>query len=103
MPNRKWNEEGREWEPDHGLLDEEQVAKCARADEGTLFPSPIPTRMVSNGEYMPALQTTKQAKVEERIAELADGAAKKLSLDRRGFLATTGGTAAALLAMNEIY
>jgi hypothetical protein len=102
MP-RKWNETGREWEPDHGLLDEEQVAKCARADEGDLFPSPVPTRMISNGEYMPALQTGKQARVEARIAELAGGAAKKLSLDRRSFLAGTGGTAAAFLAMNEIY
>jgi len=102
MP-RKWNETGREWELDHGLLDEEQVAKCARADEGDLFPSPVPTRMISNGEYMPALQTGKQAKVEARIAELAGGAAKKLSLDRRSFLAGTGGTAAAFLAMNEIY
>ena len=102
MPG-KWNEAGREWEPDHGLLDEEQVAKCARADEGGLFPSPVPTRMISNGEYMPALQTEKQAKVEARIAELAAGAAAKLSLDRRRFLATTGGTAAAFLAMNEIY
>ena len=25
----KWNESGREWEEDHGLLDEEQVAKCS--------------------------------------------------------------------------
>ena len=31
MPANKWNEEGKVWKADHGLLDEEQVAKCARA------------------------------------------------------------------------
>ena len=33
MPIEKWDEEGKVWEDDHGLLDEEQIAKCARADE----------------------------------------------------------------------
>src|SRR5262249_31844948 len=64
MAVEKWNEEGRVWEADHGLLDEEQVSKCARADEADLFRSPVPTRMVSNGEYMPAAQTKKQRQVE---------------------------------------
>ena len=31
MPVEQWNESGRVWEEDHGLLDEEQVARCARA------------------------------------------------------------------------
>src|SRR5205823_1907667 len=35
--------------------------------------------------------------------ELAAGAAKKLGMSRRKFLATTGGMAAAFLAMNEVY
>jgi hypothetical protein len=103
MPKRKWNEEGRTWERDHGLLDDDQIAKCVRADEGTVFPSPVPTRMISNGEYMPALQTQRQAQVESRIAELADTGARKLGMDRRSFLAGTGGTAAAFLAMNEVF
>ena len=34
MAARQWNETGRVWEEDHGLLDEEQIAKCVRADEG---------------------------------------------------------------------
>ena len=55
----KWNEEGKVWEADHGLLDDEQVAQCARADEADPFRSPVPTRMVSNGEYMPVPQTEK--------------------------------------------
>jgi len=38
----KWNETERVWEADHGLLDEEQVARCARADEADPFRSPVP-------------------------------------------------------------
>src|SRR5258706_10045875 len=103
MAVEKWNEEGKTWEPDHGLLDEDQVARCARADEGDPFHSPIPTRMVSNGEYMPVPQTDKQKQVEARVQELAEQASKKLGIDRRRFLAGTGGTAASLLAMNEVF
>ena len=103
MAAREWNESGRVWEADHGLLDDDQVAKCVRADEGVLFPSPVPTRMISNGEYMPALQTAGQARVEARIDELAGTVSKKLSVDRRRFLAGSGGMAAAFIAMNEVF
>jgi uncharacterized protein len=102
MASRIWNEKGRVWEDDHGLLDEAQIARCIRADE-TEFKSPVPTRMISNGEYMPVLQTEKQVRVEQRIGELADGASRKLSLDRRTFLAGSGGMAAAFVAMNEVF
>src|SRR2546422_11147699 len=98
-----WNEQGRIWEDDHGWLDEEQISKCARADELAPFDSPVPTRMVSNGEYMPAPQTDQQKQVEARLGELADTASKKLGVDRRKFLASTGGMAAAFLAMNEVF
>ena len=84
----------RVWEADHGLLDEEQVARCARADEAEPFRSPVPTRMISNGEYMPVPQTDKQKQVEARIQELAESASKKLGIDRRRFLAGPGGMAA---------
>ena len=83
-------------------LSDEQLAKCAPA-ETEKFQSPVPTRMVSNGEYMPILQTEKQKRVEARIQELADSAAKKLGVSRRKFLLSTGGMAAAFLAMNEVY
>jgi hypothetical protein len=99
----KWDEEGKVWEPDHGLLDEEQIARCARADEAEPFRSPVPTRMVSNGEYMPAPQTEKQKRTEARIQELTESASKRLGIDRRRFLASTGGMAAAFLAMNEVF
>jgi len=59
--------------------------------------------MVSNGEYIPFPQTERQKRVEARINELADSASKKLGMTRRKFLTTTGGFAAAFLAMNEVF
>jgi hypothetical protein len=103
MSAEKWNEAGRVWEQDHGLLDDEQVAKCKRADLGEPLPCPMPTRMISNGEYMPVPQTAQQRRVEARLSELAEVAAKKLGIDRRQFLRSSGGMAAALLAMNEVH
>src|SRR5262245_37433378 len=95
-----WNETGRVWEEDHGLLDDEQVAICARADVAEPR-SPIPTRMISNGEYMPVPQTAKQKQVEARLAERAEAASRQLGVSRCQFLTSSGGMAAALLAMNE--
>src|SRR6185436_11349736 len=103
MTAKQWNESGRVWEEDHGLLDEEQVAQCQRADVAEPLRSPVPTRMISNGEYMPVPQTEKQKRVEARLEELADDASRKLGINRRGFLRSSGGTAAALLAMNEVF
>jgi hypothetical protein len=88
---------------DDTWLSDKQLSKCARADEAEAFPSPIPTQVVSNGEWMPMPQTEEQQRVEARLEELADGAAKKLGMSRRRFLATTGGMAAALLAMNDVF
>ena len=83
-------------------LSDAQLARCAPAEtEG--FQSPVPTRMVSNGEYMPHPQTAQQRQVEARVQELADSASRKLGISRRQFLAGTGGMAAAFLAMNEVF
>jgi len=84
-------------------LSDEQLAQCTPADETDAYGLPIPTQIVSNGEYMPPPQTETQKRVEARTLELAESAAKKLGLSRRQFLAGTGGTAAALLAMNEVF
>src|SRR5258708_19557857 len=59
--------------------------------------------MISNGEHMPLPQTDEQKRVEVRIKELAEMAAKKLGISRRAFLAGSGGMAASFLAMNEVY
>jgi hypothetical protein len=93
----------REHPGDDTWLSDQQLAKCARADEAEAFPSPIPTQIVSNGEWMPIAQTPEQKRVEARLQELADGAARKLGMSRRRFLATTGGLAAAFLAMNDVF
>ncbi len=83
-------------------LSDDQLRRVAPA-ESEPFRSPVPTRMVSNGEYMPHPQTEQQQHVEYRVKELADEAAKRLGTSRRQFLAGTGGMAAAFLAMNEVF
>src|SRR5260370_27950272 len=95
MPADKWNEEGKVWEADHGLLDDGQIAQCARADEHDPFRSPIPTRMVSNGEYLAVPQTPQQEQLEARIQELTQLASKKLGIDRRRFLLSSPGAGGA--------
>jgi hypothetical protein len=68
-----------------------------------LPPSPIPTRVISNGEFLPARQGDAQRRVETRINELGDLLGRKHGKTRREFLRTTSGMAAAFLAMNEVY
>ena len=83
-------------------LSDAQQRRVAPA-ETEPFVAPVPTRMVSNGEYMPHPQTDDQKHVEYRVKELADEAAKRLGTTRRRFLMGTGGLAASFLAMNEVY
>src|SRR3989442_16024452 len=51
------------------------------------FESPVPTQVVSNGEYNPLPQTREQRPVEARIKELADDLGPRPGLNRRPFLA----------------
>jgi hypothetical protein len=88
---------------DDTWFSDEQLAKVAPADTADPLESPIPTQMVSNGEYMPIPQTEQQKRVEARLKELSDHASKKLGMSRRRFLRTSGGMAASFLAMNEIF
>src|SRR5262245_24883778 len=88
---------------DDSWFSEEQLAHLRPADEAEPFRSPIPTQMVSNGEYVPHPQTEKQQRVEARIKELAHTVSRDLGITRRQFLAGTGGMAAAFLAMNEVF
>jgi uncharacterized protein len=100
-----WDETTGRRIPDDHLLADDEIARCSRADtlDGATPPMPIPTQLVSNGEYPPLPQTTNQQRVEARVNDLADIAAKKLGVSRRGFLMGSGGMAASFLAMNEIY
>ncbi len=83
-------------------LSKEDQAKTAPAHEAQ-FESPIPTQIVSNGEYNPAPQTRQQRQVEEVLGARADEAAKRAGMERREFLRSSLGMAAAFLAMNEVY
>jgi predicted TIM-barrel fold metal-dependent hydrolase len=84
------------------FLSDEDLKKTRPADEGD-FVSPIPTRVVSNGEFNPPPQTEDQKKFEARIRELADELAPKHGMDRRRFLASSAGMAAAFIAMNDVF
>src|SRR3989440_11756705 len=84
-------------------LSEAQLSHLERADQADALGSPIPTQVVTNGEYFPMPQTPEQRLVEARIAEPAGGASRRLGMSRRRFLASSGGMAAAFIAMNEVF
>ena len=82
-------------------LSERELAELAPADDA--FEAPIPTQMVSNGEFNPLPKTPDQKKVEARLSELADSLGRKQGLDRRSFLRSSCGLAAAFLALNDVF
>ena len=82
-------------------MSDAEYAQCDGADSA--FQSPVPTQVVSNGEYNPLPQTEAQAKVEALIKEMADVQAKRYGMDRRRFLQTSAGMATAFLAMNKVF
>ena len=76
---------------------------ASSAKKGATFASAVPTQIVSNEEFTPFSQTADQARVESRVVTIVERAAARRGLTRRDFLRTTGGMAAALLAMNSIF
>ncbi len=82
-------------------LSTEERERLAPAE--TAAESPVPTQIVSNGEFNPLPQTDQQKRVAARITELADVHAKQRGLSRREFLQSAAGMAAAFAAMNEVY
>jgi len=81
----------------------EREQRLVAGAEAASAATPIPTQIVSNGEYLPPPQSATQKRVEARIVELADANARRLGLSRRQFMRTSCGMAAAFVAMNEIY
>src|SRR5438477_7662693 len=79
-----------------------ELARTAPA-ETAAFRSPVPTQIVSNGEYNPLPQTREQRRVEARVKELASDLAPRHGMNRRQFLASSAGMAAAFLAMNDVF
>jgi uncharacterized protein len=84
------------------FLSERELAQLEGA-ERTPFHGPVPTQMISNGEFTPLPQTPQQRKVEARLKELAETTSRRLGMDRRQFLRSACGMAAAFVAMNEVF
>lgn len=78
------------------------VRQC-ELDAGSDCPLPIPSRIASNEEFIPPQQSPQQAQYESRLKEISEQGAKAQGMDRRAFLRTGSGMAAALLAMNEVF
>jgi hypothetical protein len=92
-----------EFREDDAWFSDAQLERLAPADLADRVHSPIPTQMVSNGEYMPIGQTDKQREVEVRLMALSAEASQRLGMSRRRFLATSGGFAASFIAMNQVF
>src|SRR4029077_7969381 len=84
------------------MLSKSELAQTKPAERAA-FRSPVPTQIVSNGEFNPLPQTAQQRRVEARIKEIADAVAPKMGVDRRQFLRTGCGMATAFLAMNDVF
>jgi len=78
------------------------IRQC-ELDSTSDTPSPIPTRIASNEEFIPPPQSEQQKALEERIRDLSDQNAQSLGMDRRHFMRTGSGMASALIAMNEVF
>jgi predicted TIM-barrel fold metal-dependent hydrolase len=65
--------------------------------------APIPSRIASNEEFIPPTQSPQQKEYESRLAALSERAAVRQGLDRRTFLRTGSGMAAALFALNQVF
>jgi predicted TIM-barrel fold metal-dependent hydrolase len=83
-------------------LSHDELGRTAPAETAS-FRGPVPTQIVSNGEYVPLPQTPEQRRVEARVVALADELAARHGLTRRRFLASSAGMAAAFLAMNDVF
>ena len=85
-----------------GWLSQQEIESVVPA-ETVAFRSPVPTQIVSNGEYNPLPQTENQRRVEGLIKSLGQHYAKRQGLSRRAFLQSASGMAAAFLAMNQVF
>jgi predicted TIM-barrel fold metal-dependent hydrolase len=83
-------------------LSNAELRRTAPAERAS-FKGPVPTQIVSNGEFNPLPQTREQQRVEARVKQMADDLARGHGVSRRQFLASSAGMAAAFLAMNEVF
>jgi predicted TIM-barrel fold metal-dependent hydrolase len=80
-----------------------RLARKCDLDARTGLHLPVPTRVVSNEEFVPPPQTAAQEQVEHRLLEIAGRAAPRIGISRRRFLSSTGGMAAAFMALNSVF
>jgi predicted TIM-barrel fold metal-dependent hydrolase len=85
-----------------GFLTDDEIAALQPARDA-MFRSPIPTQVVSSDEFSPIPQTAQQRQVEARIKSMADELGRHQGMDRRRFLTTAAGMAAAFVAMNDVF
>jgi predicted TIM-barrel fold metal-dependent hydrolase len=83
-------------------LSDDELKRVAPAEIAS-FRSPIPTQIVSNGEFNPMPQTSDQRRVEARVKAFAAEFGPRHGMNRRQFLASSAGMAAAFMAMNEVF
>jgi len=84
------------------FLSKRELEQLSPAETAGSF-SPMPLQMVSNGEFNPLPQTADQRNVEVRLEAIADESGHRLGLDRRAFLRTSCGMAAAFVALNDVF
>ena len=84
------------------FLSDADLATLRAADEATTS-LPLPTQVISNGEFTPLPQSEEQREVEARIESYAQELAPQHGMKRRGFLSSSAGMSAAFLAMNEVF
>jgi len=84
-------------------MSERRWVRKWRRDAATGGFSPLPTRVVSNEEYLPLPETPEQARVAARLGETVAVNARRLGMRRRDFLGTSSGMAAAFLALNSVF
>jgi predicted TIM-barrel fold metal-dependent hydrolase len=77
--------------------------KVRRGRDGRRVSLPIPTCITGTDEVPPLPQTEMQRKAERVIVEFADRYSGNTGMDRREFLKTSCGMAAAFMAMNVVY
>lgn len=88
----------------HPEMTAAELARCRPAAEIDPLGLPIPTRTVSNEEYLPpVVASDHQLRVEARVLGMLDDLPKRLGLSRRQFLRTSAGLAASFVALNETF
>jgi predicted TIM-barrel fold metal-dependent hydrolase len=83
-------------------LSDDDLRNLGTAETAALG-SPVPTQMISNGEFTPIPQTRAQERVEREIEALVEELAPRHGMSRRQFLASSAGMSAAFVAMNTVF